>query len=73
MKKNADLVAYGKTIRLLRQKKGLSQKALAVKADLSANYIGTLERGCQNPSLTSLASLAKGLGCSMAETCKGIQ
>ena len=73
MKKNADLVAYGKTIRLLRQKKGLSQKALAVKADLSANYIGTLERGCQNPSLTTLEKVAKGLGCTRSETCKGIK
>jgi transcriptional regulator with XRE-family HTH domain len=72
MKKNPDLLKFG-NIRLLRLKKGLSQKALAAKSGLSANYIGTLERGCQNPSLTSLASLAKGLGCSMADTCKGLK
>ena len=73
MKKNADLVAFGKTIRLLRQKKGLFQKELAKRSGLSPTYVSTLERGVQNPSLMSLASLAKGLGCSMAETCKGIK
>ena len=73
MKKNADLVKFGANVRRLRAKKGLSQKSLAERSGLSANYIGTLERGVQNPSLMSLASLAKGLSCSMAETCKGIK
>jgi transcriptional regulator with XRE-family HTH domain len=73
MRKNRDLVKFGKTIRRLRQNKGLSQKALAAKSSLSANYIGTLERGCQNPSLKTLEKVAKGLGCSMADTCKGIK
>ena len=67
MKKNPDLVKFGLNIRRLRLKKGLSQAALARRAGISANYVGTLERGVQNPSLTSLASLAKGLGCSMSE------
>lgn len=73
MKKNPDLVKFGKNIRLLRQKMGLSQKALAAKSGLSANYLGTLERGVQNPSLTTLEKVAKGLGCSMSETCRGIK
>ena len=73
MKKNPDLVKFGLNIRKIRLKKGLSQSTLAKQADLSANYIGTLERGCQNPSLKTLERLAKGLGCPMSETCRGIK
>ena len=73
MKKNRHLVIFGANIRLLCLKKGLSQKALAELCGLSANYTGTLERGCQNPSLKTLEKVAKGLGCSMSETCKGIK
>lgn len=73
MKKNPDLVKFGLNVRRLRLKKGLSQVALAKKAGLSPNYIGTLERGIQNPSLKTLERLAKGLGCSMSETCRGIK
>ena len=73
MKKNPDLVKFGANVRRIRLKKGLSQSALARQSGLSANYIGTLERGCQNPSLKTLEKLAKGLGCSMSETCRGIK
>ena len=73
MKKNPDLVRFGLNVRRLRLKKGLSQTALAKQAGLSPNYIGTLERGVQNPSLKTLERLAKGLGCSMSETCRGIK
>ena len=72
MKKNHDLVKFGLNVCHLRLKKGLSQSALARRAGLSANYVGTLERGIQNPSLKTLARLAKGLGCPMSETCRGI-
>ena len=73
MKKNPDLVKFGLNVRRLRLKKGLSQVDLAKRAGLSANYIGTLERGVQNPSLKTLERLAKGLGCGMSETCRGIK
>ena len=73
MKKNPDLVIFGLNVRRLRLKKGLSQAALAKRVGLSSNYVGTLERGVQNPSLKTLERLAKGLGCSMAETCRGIK
>ena len=73
MKKNPDLVKFGANVRRLRLKRGLSQKALAERSGLSANFIGTLERGCQNPSLTTLEKVAKGLGCSMAKTCQGLE
>ena len=73
MKKNPDLVKFGLNVRRLRLKKGLSQAALAKQAGLSQNFIGTLERGIQNSSLKALERRAKGLGCPMSETCKGIK
>lgn len=73
MKESKVLKTFGANIRRLRLKQGLNRAALAGKSGLSANYIGTLERGKQNPSLKTLAKLAVGLGCSMAETCKGIK
>lgn len=73
MKKNPDLVQFGLNIRRIRLKEGLSQVDLAKQAGLSPNYIGTLERGNQNPSLKTLERLAKGLRCSMSETCRGIK
>ena len=73
MKKNPDLIKFGLNIRRIRLKKGFSQATLAKQAGLSPNYIGTLERGVQNPSLKTLERLAKGLGCPMSETCRGIK
>ena len=73
MKKIPALTQFGLNVRRIRLKKGLSQTALAKQAGLSPNYIGTLERGVQNPSLKTLERLANGLGCSMSETCRGIK
>ena len=72
MKKNPILLAFGATIRRLRLKKGLSQRALAERSDLDVTYISGIERGVRNPSLKSLETLAKGLGCSISETCKDL-
>ena len=57
----------GARIRARRTAKGLSQAALAESADVSANYIGVLERGVKLPTLDTLVALAKVLGCSAAE------
>ena len=72
MKKNPILLAFGASIRKLRLKKGISQRALAERSDLDVTYISGIERGVRNPSLKSLESVAKGLGCSIAETCKAL-
>ena len=72
MKKNPILIAFGVSIRRLRLKKGLTQRALAERSDLDVTYISGIERGVRNPSLKSLESVAKGLGCSISETCKAL-
>ena len=72
MKKNPVLVAFGNSIRKLRAKKKLSQRALAERSGLDTSYLSGIERGVRNPSLKSLETLAKGLGCSISETCKDL-
>ena len=71
-KKNPILLAFGGSIKSLRLKKGLSQRELAERSGLDVTYISGIERGVRNPSLKSLETLAKGLGCSISETCKDL-
>ena len=71
-KKNPILVAFGNSIRKLRAKKKLTQRELAKRAGLDVTYISGIERGVRNPSLKSLESVAKGLGCSISEICKDL-
>jgi len=52
-------IVFGRTLRALRQEAGLSQEALAEKADLSAIFISRIERGKESPSLDSLLKIAK--------------
>ena len=72
MKKNPILLAFGANIRKLRLKAGLTQRSLAVRSGLDVTYISGIERGVRNLSLKSLEKVAKGLGCSIAETCKAL-
>ncbi len=51
----------GARLRAARTKRGLSQAALATKADLSRIYIAKLEAGERAPSLATLEGLAKAL------------
>jgi transcriptional regulator with XRE-family HTH domain len=48
-------------IKQLREKSGITQEALAKKAGLSLGYIGRLEIGRHDPSLSTLIKLAKAL------------
>ena len=54
-------VAFGRVPRRLRIEKGLTQEQLALEADLQRNYVSLMERGRNQPSLTTLFKLAKAL------------
>lgn len=56
---NPVLVAFGKKLREVRVKRGLSQERLADLANLHRNTVGALERGENNISLLVIAELAK--------------
>lgn len=52
----------GRNIRRLRLAMGLSQEALAHKAEMSMRFLAGLERGEENPTLTYLVKVADALG-----------
>ena len=56
------MVAIGERIQSLREKRGLTQKALADAADISLVYVRKLEAGGRtSPSLPVLERLARAL------------
>ena len=48
-------------IRFIRQKRGLTQEALAFDADIARSYVGYIERGEKTISISILAKIAKAL------------
>jgi transcriptional regulator with XRE-family HTH domain len=57
---------FANMLRKLREKAGLTQMALAVKAGLSLSYLSRLEQGKATPSWPTVRALAKALGVSCA-------
>lgn len=59
--RSAEARWFGSTIRRLREERGLTQAQLAEAADLSATYLGIIERGENVPTLTVILRIAVGL------------
>jgi transcriptional regulator with XRE-family HTH domain len=55
-------IQFGQVLREHRVAAGLSQDALAQKAELHRNYVGEVERGAKCPSLCAIDALAEALG-----------
>ena len=53
--------AFGSNVRRLREALGLSQETLASNAKLDRSYMGGIERGERNPSLSAIFTLALAL------------
>jgi len=64
---------FGEVVRELRQRQGLSQEHLAAAAGIDWAYMGGIERGLRNPSLTMIARVAQGLDLSMSEVMKAVE
>jgi len=59
--------AFGVVLKRHREKKGISQEALAEKAGVHPTHISLIERFERNPSLNVAKSLASALGVSLAD------
>ena len=59
--KKTILAKFGKKIREVRTKRGLSQEALADIANVHRTYIGMVERAEKNITLLNIQKLAKAL------------
>ena len=66
------LATFGRNVRDLRKRNGLTQAELASRADLHRTYVADLERGARNASLHSIARVAGALGATVSELCRGI-
>ena len=71
-KRDSVLAALGQSVRRRREARDLTQEKLAEKAGLDPTYISGIERGLRNPGIKNVAKLAKALGFSTAELCKGV-
>ena len=60
--RNYDLVkAVGDKVREIRLSKNISQEELSYDSDLPLSQIGRIERGENNPTISSLYAIAKAL------------
>lgn len=49
----------GRNLRTLRVERGLSQERLALAAEIDRSYVGRVERGMENVTVSTLEALAK--------------
>ena len=67
MSSSSIISRFGASVRKLRFRLGISQEALAERADLHRTYIADIERGARNVTLRSIDRLAKALQVSTAD------
>ena len=66
-------MSFGSTIRRKREALGLTLEEFAERAGLSPNYVGTVENGRRDPSLSTILALAKGLRAPAGELLGGLK
>jgi transcriptional regulator with XRE-family HTH domain len=62
--------ALGKALRQLRERRGLTQEALAHEAGITTGSLSLIERGQRNPSWGTVSRIADAVGSSMGEVGK---
>ena len=57
-----EAVAFGERVRKLRLRRDWTQEQLAEQADLNSVQVSHIERGANEPKLTTIIRLARALG-----------
>lgn len=58
---------FGAIVRRTREQRGMTQEELAERAEISATYVGFVERGDNVPTLSIIIQIAAALGVRPAE------
>ena len=61
MRDNAKIIKFGRNLCAERNRRGLSQDELGKLASIDGTYIGRIERGEVNPTLTTIVQLINAL------------
>ncbi|MBL4898991.1 MAG: helix-turn-helix transcriptional regulator [Colwellia sp.] len=59
--KDSRLVSFGLKVREIRKQQGISQEKLAELSDTDRSYMGRIERGEKNVTLTKMYQIANAL------------
>ena len=63
---------FGKRVRELRMKNGLSQEKFALKIGMDRTYLASVESGKRNISIQNISKIADGFGITLEELFKEI-
>jgi transcriptional regulator with XRE-family HTH domain len=66
-------MSFGREVRRRRKALGLTIEQLAEKASLSPHYLSTVETDGRDPSLSTIVSIARALGCPPGELLGGVR
>jgi transcriptional regulator with XRE-family HTH domain len=61
------ILALGRELRRRRQARGLSLDSLGEVAGLTPNYVGSIELGRRDPSLSTMIRIARAIGSEIGE------
>jgi transcriptional regulator with XRE-family HTH domain len=70
--KDIRLAAFGRTVREIRKAQGLSQEAFADKAGIDRSYMGHIERGEKNITLSKIYEIADALNMAVSDLFRAI-
>ena len=65
-------VRFGHEVRRRREAQDMTLEELSERCGLTPNYIGTVENGKRDPSLSTILALAQGIGMPAGEFFRGV-
>ena len=60
----------GKNLKCIRTAKGISQGEISRKLEVDKSFVSNIENGKTNPTLATIAKIAKAIGVSVGELMK---
>ena len=66
------MVTFGERFKDLREKAGYTQDGFSAKTEISQSYISRIESGDYDPSLKTIARVARAFGMTIAQLMEGV-